>query len=231
MSLAALAFHKVKSTENWETRDMDNILMMGNELYGFLQCSSTINDRYLLVSELPQHFECCDEMFVFKPDESLPSLLNLLNIDINYDDFNAYSLFEALQIALGDSDGCFVCFGGNTFLVGKSGDGFFFTFDSHSRSTDGYFHENGKSTRVLHETTLHVCDHIISLALSLGFNNATQCEITGVHCSFDREIINRNKETRFDNTTKDSLPESGVFDIHMSSYESDEDVQYISCDS
>jgi hypothetical protein len=52
----------------------------------------------------------------------------VLNIDINYDDFNAYSLFEALQIAFGDLDGCFVCFGGNTFLVGKSVDGFF-TFD------------------------------------------------------------------------------------------------------
>lgn len=55
---------------------------------------------------------------------------------------------DAIQIAPADTDGCFVCFGGNTLLLGKTECGFF-AFDSHSRSINGMCSVTGKSTRIL----------------------------------------------------------------------------------
>ena len=191
MSLAALAFGKKKNAEIWESRDMNNILMTGNELYSYLQRSSTMHNRYLLASELPQYFECFDSMFEMKTNESLPTFINL-DVEVNPEDFNAYTLLDALQISIQDTDGCFVCFAGNTFLVGKTGE-MFYTFDSHSRSIEGYLCENGKSTRVLHDTIQHVYNHILSLAQSMGYFRAMQCDITGVHC-WVRDGVNWDEE-------------------------------------
>lgn len=71
----------------------------------------------------------------------------LANDSLNYAEFNALPLDKAFQIALADNDGCFVCYGGNTFLIGKTECGFFFTFDSHSRSSEGMLSMVEKSTR------------------------------------------------------------------------------------
>ena len=109
-SLTALAYQKVKKSEEWQTHDMNKILTTGDEMYTFLQRSSSMMNRYLLVNELPQFFECFEKLFEFRSNESLPSLINLGNVELNYADFNAYEMFEALQIALDDTKGCFVCF-------------------------------------------------------------------------------------------------------------------------
>ena len=180
--LAALAFHKLKITNQWDRTDMNKVLMTGNELYAYLQRSSTIANRYLLVEELPQFFECFDQTFEFKIIEPLPSLINLGSVEPNYEEFNAYPLLEALQIALAGTDGCFVSFCGNTFLIGRTVQGFF-TFDSHSRSSKGYLIENGKSTRIMYMTIQELFHHVYTLAKSMGCSETTQCEITGVKCS------------------------------------------------
>ncbi|XP_061177698.1 uncharacterized protein LOC133186474 [Saccostrea echinata] len=181
-SLAALSYHKLKNSKYWEETDMDKVLATGDELYTYLQRSSTAISRYLLVHELPQFFECFSKLFEFKANESLASLINLLDVEPCYEDFNAFSLLDALHIALGDTDGCFVCFGGSTFLVGKIGDEFF-TFDSHSRSCRGHMSINGRSTRVLYQSVQDIYSHVLSLAVSMGYAGLVNCEITGVHCT------------------------------------------------
>ena len=118
--LGAVAYHKLKNAECWDMSAMNIVLTTGNELYNYLQRSSTINSRYLLVSELPQFVECFDKMFEFKCNESLASLITFGIDEPSYEDFNAYALIDALQISLSDCDACFTCFGGNTFLVGKT---------------------------------------------------------------------------------------------------------------
>ncbi|XP_062569582.1 uncharacterized protein LOC134231612 [Saccostrea cucullata] len=181
-SLAALAYHKVKNSNQWQTSDMNKVLATGDELYTYLQRSSTIVSRYLLVNELPQFFECFNTTFKFKACESLCSLINLSDVEPNYDEFNAYSLTDALHIGLGETSGCFVCFKGNTFLVGKTEDGFF-TFDPHSRSKSGCMSVSGRSTRILYQSVDDIYNHILSLAMSMGISGITECEITGVDCS------------------------------------------------
>ncbi|XP_062577465.1 uncharacterized protein LOC134239308 [Saccostrea cucullata] len=180
--LTALAYHKIKNAKQWKTPDMNKVLTTGDELYTYLQRSSTIVSRYLLVDELPQFFECFNTMFEFKAHESLCSLINLSEIEPNYDDFNAYSILDALEIALGETSGCFMCFSGNTFLIGKTSDGYF-TFDSHSRSSLGNMAFNGKSTRILYQSVYDIYNHVLSLALSLGLSGIIECEVTGVDCS------------------------------------------------
>ena len=122
--------------------DMNRILMTGNELYTFLQRSSTVNDRYLLVNELPKHFECFNQLYDFISNDTLASVI-MADEKLNYAGFNAWPLDEALQIALTDTDGCFVCFGGNSMLIGKTENGFF-AVDSHS-SSDGMCSVSGNS--------------------------------------------------------------------------------------
>lgn len=109
---------------NWPTTDMDQVLMTGDVLYTYLQRSSLINDTYLLVEELPQLFECYNQTYTSHANESLISVI-LANDSLNYAEFNALPLDKAFQIALADNDGCFVCYGGNTFLIGKTECGFF----------------------------------------------------------------------------------------------------------
>ncbi|XP_078315563.1 uncharacterized protein LOC144619975 [Crassostrea virginica] len=178
--LAALSYHKLKSANYWTTMDMNRILMTGDELYTFLQRCSSINDRYLLVEELPENFECYNRLYQFHANDSLASVI-LANEGLDYAEFNALPLDEALQIALTDTDGCFVCFGGNSLLIGKTEDGFF-AFDSHSRSLDGMCSFSGKSTRVLLQNVIEVFSHLENLAISLGYSESVECNFTGVCC-------------------------------------------------
>lgn len=108
----------------------------------------------------------------------------MANEKLNYADFNALPLDEAFQVALADNDGCFVCFSGNTFLIGKTERGFF-AFDSHSRSSGGMLSMCGKSTRVLLNNVYEVFSHIQNLARSMGYSNNIECNLTGVSCSMN----------------------------------------------
>ncbi|XP_062611086.1 uncharacterized protein LOC134272924 [Saccostrea cucullata] len=178
--LAGLAFHKFKNAKSWTTMDMDRVLMTGDELYTYLQRSSSITDRYLLVEELPQFFECFNRSYQFHANQTYASVI-LANDGINYAEFNSLPLDEALQVALSDSDGCFVCFGGNTMLIGVTGSGFF-AFDSHSRSSDGMISVTGRSTRILLQNVSEVYSHLLGLAFSMGYTKGVECNLTGVCC-------------------------------------------------
>lgn len=106
--LAGLAFAQVKESYRWSTEDMNNILYTGDELYTFLQRSSSMHSRYLLVDELPQYFDCFRRSFEFTIQVTLASSICMANEEPCYADFDAYPLYEALQMALLESDGCFV---------------------------------------------------------------------------------------------------------------------------
>lgn len=83
----------------WTTEDMDQFLITSNELYTFLQRSSSTSDRYLLVEELPQLFEVYDVSYVFKADKPLTSVISPSD-EVNYADFHALPMNEALEGAL-----------------------------------------------------------------------------------------------------------------------------------
>lgn len=191
----------------WTTQDVNNILATDDELYTILQRSSSMHNRYLLVEELPQYFECFSRSFEFTTNSTLATIVCLSDDQPSYADFNALPLYEALQISLVDTDGCFVCFGGNTILIGKT-NGVFFTFDSHSRTSKGLFSSNGRSTRLLFNSIEELFMQIQTLAKSMGYSNMVECNITGVKCN-SKSIERENK--------KFNCPRDTNNDIHQNS--------------
>lgn len=129
---------------------------------------------------MPERFECFDHSYKFHADESITTVV-MADDNLNYADFNALHLDDAIQIALADTDGCFVCFGGNTLLLGKTECGFF-AFDSHSRSINGMCSVTGKSTRILLKDYKEVYSHLQNLALSMGYSRSVECNLTSVSC-------------------------------------------------
>ncbi|XP_061185136.1 uncharacterized protein LOC133193183 [Saccostrea echinata] len=220
--LAGLAYNVLKSAAIWQTNDMNKILVTGDELYTYLQHCSSITSRFLLVEELPHFFECFNETFDFTVKVLVPSLISLSEEEPCYGDFNAYPLFEALQMALTETNGCFACFGGNTLLIGKTNDGFFI-FDSHARCSRGYLSVRGKSTRLILKNVHDVYLHLRLLAVSMGFSRTVECELTGVLCSikhfvvaevYDEAIKCSNQGVNFSSQSevKETRSYSGAFD-------------------
>lgn len=137
----------------------------------------------MLVDELPQLFECFNWSYHFHANESLTSVI-MADTGLNYAAFNALPLDETIQIALTNTDGFFVCFVGNTLLIGRLENGFF-SFDSHARSPDGMLSILGNSTRVIFHNVDEVYTHIQNLALSMGYSNSVECNLTGVSCKMN----------------------------------------------
>ena len=151
--LAAASLINLKSVNDWESSDMDNILKTENELYSYLQASTTMNQPYILINELPTELEIFQQLLTFSYRESLATIIGNEHEIKNLQEFNARPLYETLQLALTDCTSCFVCFSENTMLVGRRKGGFFI-FDSHSRSHEGLRHEDGRSVCILFKADL-----------------------------------------------------------------------------
>ena len=177
--LAAASFHHLKTVNDWESSDMDHILKTGNELYSYLQASTTINQPYILINELPTELEIFQQLLTFSYRESLATVVGNEHEIEHLQEFNASPLYETLQMALTDCNVCFVCFSENTILVGRRKGGFFI-FDSHSRSHKGLLHVDGRSVCMLFKDIDDVYTHIQELAISMRIGKAVECEVTGV---------------------------------------------------
>lgn len=98
---------------------MNVVLNTGNELYKFLAGSSTMHNDYVLVTEIPRQIE-----FTFELHDSLYGLLSPGNCEHD-SGFQSYTVNEALGIALVESDGAFVTFKGNTYIILKDRHSFY----------------------------------------------------------------------------------------------------------
>ncbi|XP_061173536.1 uncharacterized protein LOC133182702 [Saccostrea echinata] len=179
-ALSSIIFSKVKIQNVWSSSDIDRILTTGNELYGYLQASSTVQNEYLLINELPSEIEVYDKCFSMQIFESHVGLIgNDKQSEIDGETYGI-SILEALQKSFEVAECSFVCFGGNTFSVMKVGKRYFL-FDSHARDHKGLLDANGKSTLIGIETLEGVAQHCLNLALSLSVDQNSQFEITPVN--------------------------------------------------
>lgn len=131
-------------------------------------------------------------------------------------------------MALSGTDGCFVCFGGNTFLIGKTEDGLFI-FDSHVRCSRGYVSFTGKSTRIMFKHVEDVFLHMKSLAISMGFTRTVECELSGVLCAVKEFSIGEDCVEEREGTLKQGFSFSSQSDIDTSE-EKVEKVNYSNTD-
>ncbi|XP_071795571.1 uncharacterized protein [Asterias amurensis] len=141
-SLVSIMYCMKKEVKDWKCGDIDNILRTGNELYGFLQESSMMNNDYLLINELPTELDVFDTHYSMEYHESVSGTFDENAHNLN--EFNMLPLRATLQQHLQEYHACFISFNGNTFAV-IAQDGTFYVFDSHSRSTQGCMVQDGTS--------------------------------------------------------------------------------------
>lgn len=177
-SLASLMYCNVKHTKNWDVTDMNVVLNTGNELYKFLAGSSTMHNDYVLVTEIPRQIECFNKEFTFEFHDSLYGLISPGNCEHD-SGFQSYTVNEALGIALVESDGAFVTFKGNTYIILKDRHSFY-VFDPHSRDMYGKVSRCGTSILLEFHTIEELSSHCAELANSMKTTRLEQFEITGV---------------------------------------------------
>ncbi|XP_065943020.1 myosin-2 heavy chain-like [Magallana gigas] len=102
-SLASLMYSKVKLTKDWNVNDMNVVLNTGNKLYQLLLNSSTMHNDFVLIAEIPRQIECFNKDFNFEFNDSLYGLINSNNC-LHDSGFQTYTVHEALDIALAESD-------------------------------------------------------------------------------------------------------------------------------
>ncbi|XP_069122503.1 uncharacterized protein [Argopecten irradians] len=178
-SLAALVYSKEKPISTWMSPDLDLILFQGDEVYGFLQESSTMHHEYVSINEIPRELECYGKNYQFEFQEPLEGTLGHTGQDLDVLLF--VTLNEALHAALNqpESHGAFITFKGNTFIIIKEAGGYY-AFDSHSRNSLGLQIPCGRSVVVHRSCIDEVYDHCIQLALSMNYNMHDRFEITAV---------------------------------------------------
>ncbi|CAC5393370.1 unnamed protein product [Mytilus coruscus] len=124
-SLTAIAYSKLSLIDNWNMTFLDKILIEGNDLYTWIHG----DNEELLVTELPKMVEITDMIVKCNRKESIFALID----NTGKIEFNVLSLDHALQEALIDSDGCFVCVRGFTSAIIRQ-NGKMYLFDSHARN-------------------------------------------------------------------------------------------------
>ncbi|KAK6168644.1 hypothetical protein SNE40_019836 [Patella caerulea] len=179
-SLVAVLFSCIKPVHIWNTNDLDKILIAGNELYSFLQSSSSMHNRYILISELPRSLIVFEKLFNI--DIQLDSVVGLMRNGDSTFEYNEVSmtLYEALQTCLLQYESCFITFGGNTFVIMKRNE-MYYIFDSHSRSSVGLLTADGTSVLIEYKGIIDVYTHCCNLAESMEIGVNTQFEVTGIN--------------------------------------------------
>ncbi|XP_071944760.1 uncharacterized protein [Antedon mediterranea] len=180
-SLIAMLYCKIKDGNEFKTFDLDEMLLLGSELYYFIQKDSSMNEELLMVSELPKELHILNNSFEMKYSEGLYGTLE--GTDEGAFLYGAKSLGQALEYELCKYDACFMTFYGSTFAIIKRPTGYFI-FDSHSRNNEGVLTENGRSVLLYFSSWQGIHKHCLTLAKSMNCPlHATQFDLTGMNVS------------------------------------------------
>ncbi|XP_002733238.1 uncharacterized protein LOC100378309, partial [Saccoglossus kowalevskii] len=179
-ALVSVIFSNIKDICSWDKYDLDTILRSGNELYGYLQNSTTINHELLLVTELPQILDIFDTQFTLSIGEPLFGIIGKVAVETDF----FMSFDNALNVSLREYNACFVIFGGAAFAVIKK-DSIYWVFDSHSRNSKGMVMPDGASVLIMFNSVKEVHEHCCNLALSMHAIENEQFEVTGISANVD----------------------------------------------
>ncbi|XP_071958642.1 uncharacterized protein [Antedon mediterranea] len=214
-SLVAILYTTKRNGNEFYTKDLDRILHLGNELYCYIQKDSTMDDDFLLISELPKELDILDNTFVVSPKESVFGIIDG-NVELMAE-YGALSLNEALQQELHQHDACFMNFNRSTFAVIKRVNGFLI-FDSHARDRVGCVSEHGKSILLYSTCWEGVYDYCIRLARSMNCNlHETDFELTGVNVQNKSMFLCSSSSVTLDDNCEQNNSESVNVDLPSTS--------------
>ncbi|KAG7999536.1 ATP-dependent DNA helicase PIF1 [Nibea albiflora] len=168
VSLVSIAKHSVHSVFDWEKKDLDSVLFLGDDLYSSLRCSNMISggSRLLCVPDLPQQSVLYGQTFAFVYGEWVTGTVGVDQGEL-VDAGVGMSLVKGLEYMLGKYSTCFLTLAASTCAV-ICEHGRYAVVDSHARNACGMVDANGKSV-VVHLPTLEdVCNYACRLSVSLG---------------------------------------------------------------
>ncbi|XP_073725954.1 uncharacterized protein [Misgurnus anguillicaudatus] len=182
ISLAAMAMHSVHNVFSWETKDLDNVLTIGDNLYGYLLENNCISDpkpqKWLCVPDLPCEYVFNEKRFKFEYGKCVSGF-----VDINDGDLITAGvcvpLVHGLDTMFEQYETCFLTLNGNTCAIIKQ-NGQFAVIDSHARSTTGIPDSDGLSVIVYYNSLSCVLKHIENFAACVG-GKMKEFEISGLH--------------------------------------------------
>ena len=145
MSLTAIIYHQIQDISLWTNSTLNNILVIGNNLYSTIRCSVQSND-YLLLTDVPDMVSIFDKVYSLQYSESFTGSLFMTSNIGPYRSLRN-SLLEVFSHYQWNYS-CLLTIGVNTVEVFKNSEQSFKIFDSHSRDLYGMPDSFGKCTLV-----------------------------------------------------------------------------------
>ena len=135
MSLTAILCRQIQDISLWTNSTLNNILVIGNNLYSSTRCSVRIND-YLLLTDVPDMVSIFDKVYSIQYSDSFTGSLLMSSNSGPYMSIRN-SLLEVFSNSRRNHTCYLLTVGINTVAVFKNSEQSFKIFDSHSRDLYG----------------------------------------------------------------------------------------------
>ncbi|XP_044208894.1 uncharacterized protein LOC122983167 [Thunnus albacares] len=179
VGLVSLAKHAVDSVFAWQVKDLDRVVVLGDQLYTSLRDNKKISgsSKFLCVPDLPKHSVIDGHNFEFRYGDYVSGDVSVVD-----GEFIQAGIFMSLQNSLKNMfekyDTCLLTLCGTTCAVIRQ-NGRYAVVDSHARSAAGMPDPNGNSVVVYFSCLKEVYSFICNLSTSLTQNDRPY-EIAGV---------------------------------------------------
>ena len=175
MSLTAVIYCQIQDISLWTNSTLNNILVIGNNLYSSIRCSVRTND-YLLLTDVPDMVSIFDKVYSMQYSESFTGSLFMTSSIGPYMSLRN-SLLEVFSNSQWNYNCCLLTIGINTVAVFKNSEQSFKIFDSHSRDLYGMPDSFGRCTLVCIEGLENVASY---LQMSCSQTGTVPFEMKGV---------------------------------------------------
>ncbi|XP_023202486.1 uncharacterized protein LOC111611089 [Xiphophorus maculatus] len=179
ISAVALTKHTLDSVFSWNADILDDVVVLGDQLYTFLRDNNLISggSQLLSVPDLPKKMHVDGQSFEYAYGDYVAGAIDTLDPDLLESGVHT-SLWDGLSKMCAKYETNFITISGSTCAL-ISSNGRYAVVDSHARNTDGMVHATGKSV-VLYFNTLD--DVFVYIERFSGQLNVTPklFEISGV---------------------------------------------------
>ncbi|XP_050957725.1 LOW QUALITY PROTEIN: uncharacterized protein LOC127158760, partial [Labeo rohita] len=179
IALVSVAKHKVYSVFSWQTKDVDRVVVLGDELYTDLRDTNRISQmsNVLCVHDLPKQTVIDGDNFLFQYGEFVSGEVDVVEGEL-IDSGACSSLSVGLETIFAQYDTCLLTVCSSTCAI-ISQNGQYALVDSHARSVLGMIDESGTSVVVYFSSLKDLFNHICLLSTGLS-EKQKPFEIAGV---------------------------------------------------
>ncbi|XP_043953976.1 uncharacterized protein LOC122820538 [Gambusia affinis] len=180
ISAVALTKHTLDSVFLWNADTLDDVVVLGNELYTFLRDNNLISggSQLLSVPDLPKKMQVHGQSFDYAYGDYVTGAIDVLQKEL-IDAGVLSSLWDGLSKMCAKYETSFITISGNTCAL-ISSNGRYAIVDSHARDSHGMIQSNGKSVVLYFNTLDEVFVYIKRFSSQLNVSPKL-FEISGVH--------------------------------------------------